>query len=712
MKRGNRKMKGNIQAGAGLTQIQLDCEPSEIEFAAAAAVADGDSPRLPRFKMVAYTGGEIRQWGETYVIDLEGTSIPKTGIPVRVHHDPSQGAGHTEKIEVKNGRLLLEGIISRDTEAAREVVVSAGRGFPWQASVGMDIQASESVAEKTSVTVNGKTFKGPLFVLRKTSLEEVSFVDRGADGKTSARIAAQRAEGGEAMICKLCKSETCDGNCIKDGVVNPEPKKVEASGGGKPLDDAGASVVDSKDSSKEPTPKVQPVLEATADTIAEMKAAMRTEMVVEQARITDIQKICDGECRDLEAKAISEGWTVEKCELEKLRASRPKPVGIHFDRSAVTGKVLEAAVHVAAGDSRVEKKYDEETLDRAHKRFRGGIGLHDLLLEAAWANGYTGRTFKGNELAVLGAAMPPRNSLQAGVSLIDLSGILGNVANTFLLEGFNGVEQVWKEVSSRRSVTNFQAVTSYRLTGATRFDELAPGGEIKHGKLGEESFANQIITYAQILNIDRRDIINDDLGALTAVPRMQGRAAGIKLNEIFWAEFMDNSAFFHAVNYSNYITGATTNLGIAGLTLGEQEFMDLVDADGKPTGVQPQILLVPTALSAIAAQLFNSTELRPTGTTSTTFPTANPHANKFKVHVSAYLGNSDYTGYGAKIWYLLADPNNLPVIEVAFLKGREVPTIESADADFNTLGIQLRGYHDFGVALQDQKAGIKSKGEA
>ncbi|MBU0639071.1 MAG: hypothetical protein KKB50_09420, partial [Planctomycetes bacterium] len=50
-------------------------------------------------------------------------------------------------------------------------------------------------------------------------------------------------------------------------------------------------------------------------------------------------------------------------------------------------------------------------------------------------------------------------------------------------------------------------------------------------------------------------------------------------------------------------------------------------------------------------------------------------------------------------------PTDLPVIEVAFLNGQESPTIETADADFNVLGIQMRGYHDFGVALQEPSVG-------
>ena len=212
-----------------------------------------------------------------------------------------------------------------------------------------------------------------------------------------------------------------------------------------------------------------------------------------------------------------------------------------------------------------------------------------------------------------------------------------------------------------------------------------------------------------MLSIDRRDIINDDLGAITTVPRKLGRGSGLKINDIFWSTFMNNASFFTAGN-KNYISGATTALTIDGLTEGEVKFMDQTDSDGKPIGIMPAILLVPTALSAIGSQLFKSLELRDT-TSNVKFPVANPHQGKFRVEVSRYLANSQYTGYSSKAWYLLAESNDLPVIEVAFLNGQEAPTIETADADFNVLGVQMRGYHDFGVALQDPRGGLKSKGE-
>jgi hypothetical protein len=226
--------------------------------------------------------------------------------------------------------------------------------------------------------------------------------------------------------------------------------------------------------------------------------------------------------------------------------------------------------------------------------------------------------------------------------------------------------------------------------------------------VSESSFTNPAKTYGKMFAVTRQDIINDDLGALTALPTRIGRGGALKLNDVFWTAFMNNSTFFASGN-NNYLSGATTAFGIDSLTSAEQKFFEQTDVDGKPLAVAPRILLVPPALNTLAAQAMKATEVRDP---SNKAPTANPHAGKFNVVMSAYLSNSAYSGYSAKKWYLLADPMDLSAIEVAFLNGVETPTVESADADFNVLGIQMRGYFDFGVAKQEPRAGVGVKGEA
>jgi hypothetical protein len=191
----------------------------------------------------------------------------------------------------------------------------------------------------------------------------------------------------------------------------------------------------------------------------------------------------------------------------------------------------------------VERLYPEQTLDLASRRFRGGIGLQELLLEAAWANGYTGRNFRDHR-TVLRYAFG--RGIEAEFSTVDIGGILSNVANKFLLDGFFSVERTWRNVCAVRNVSDFKTVTSYRLIGKDQYELVAPGGEIKHGTLGNETYSNRADTYGLMLSIDRRDVINDDLGAITTVPQKLGRGSGLKINDVFWTTFLNNAAFFTA----------------------------------------------------------------------------------------------------------------------------------------------------------------------
>jgi len=197
-----------------------------------------------------------------------------------------------------------------------------------------------------------------------------------------------------------------------------------------------------------------------------------------------------------------------------------------------------------------------------------------------------------------------------------------------------------------------------------------------------------------------------------ARPRRLGRGAALKLNDVFWATFLANTAFFKVAN-KNYAEGAETGLTVDGLNQAYIVFNDQTDPDGHPLSVMPAVLLVPNALFVPASRLMNSTELREDGNSAKSkYATRNPFAGMFRIVRSSYLSNASYVGASAKAWYLLADPNDMPVIEVSFLNGQQRPTVENADADFNQLGIQMRGYHDFGCALQEPRGGVKLKGEA
>jgi len=659
---------------------QITAAPAEVQWLEGSAGADPQKPAPRRFQMTAYTGGamQLGGWRFPVVVDLSGlqaSAKPK----VFLEHDRTQRVGHIEQVQASESALVVGGVVSSAGKAAQEVIADAAAGFPWQASIGARATEVEWVPEGKSATANGRTFDGPVNIARKSVLGEVSFVALGADDATTAQIAANAAQTKEHKV-------------METTTTTPETTTTTTS---TPAPAAPANTA----------PAV------TAESMATWPAEqMRAEAAAEATRIAAVRKVCGGgggKHAEIEAKAIGEGWDATRTELEVLRASRPTAPAAIIARqeSGVTAAILQAACFQTSKLANVEKLFDAQTLEAADRKFHGSLGLQELLLEAAWANGYTGRTFRDSR-AVMQYAF---TDIRAADSSVDIGGILSSVANKFLLEGFFSVERIWRDICAVRNVNDFKTVTSYRLIGTDQYEQVAPGGELKHGTLGNETYTNKADTYGLMLGVDRRDIINDDLGAITTVPRKLGRGSGLKINDVFWTIFLNNAAFFTAGN-RNYLAGANTVLGIDGLTQAEATFMDQVDSDGKPIGVMPAILLVPTALSAMAVQLNRSLEIRDT-TAATKYPIANPHQGKFRTSVSRYLGNARYPGNSAKAWYLLSDPADLPLIEVAFLNGQEAPTIETAEADFNYLGIQMRGYHDFGVALQDARAGVKSKGE-
>lgn len=708
--------------GTKPVEIQLR---GEAKIIALDAAAGSKGPR--RFSMTAYTGGPMRPkldppFPHPVIVDLAGLDLTKQRFPALKDHDSKQLVGHTERIATDGKSLTAEGVVSGTGEAATEVVAAHDNGFTWQVSMGAVFGDMKLIPPGSSATVNGRSVNGPVFIARKGRLRELSFLTLGADDDTAATIAAEAAELGEAMSF----TDWLKANGFQPEAQLTDSQKVilhasytaEGDEAGK-MDEGNKArlqaMLDAAPKPKTAKEKIKAVkLAAAAENADDAEDSATTDDHVDLRAQLDaikreqaIYRLCGDKHVQLAAQAIDKDWDDDTIKLAieaaELRAVLPQSMQIRTRRAAdapADGTVLEAACAIAGNLDNVEKKFDEKALNEAAGRFRNGIGLQELFLTAAWANGYTGHSMKQDFRGVLEAAFGV--GMQAsGFSTVSLPGILGNTANKFLLAGFMGVENVWRQISAVRSVTDFKTITSYRMTGAFQYMKVGPDGELKHATTGEESFTNKLDTYGIMYAITRQDIINDDLGALTAVPRKIGRGAGLKINDVFWTAFCDNASFFTGAHLST-----SSAFSIASLSTVEGKFLDKVDADNKPLAISPAILLVPTALSTLATQLMNATEIRDT-TASTKYATNNPFAGKWRPLTSAYLGNASY-GNSTTSWYLLANPEDVAVIETVFLNGREQPTVESADMDFNTLGVQMRGYHDFGVSKQDARGGVKA----
>ena len=384
---------------------------------------------------------------------------------------------------------------------------------------------------------------------------------------------------------------------------------------------------------------------------------------------------------DADAVAAKVFEMLKSEKLSEVRASRPSAPAIHVAVQADGPKVIEAALCLAGGLANPEKIFDQKTLEAADRR-RTQSSLGEVLVEAARANGYTGgsRISQGNIREVLASSFATHS----------ISNVLAATYGKFLLQGYSAVESTWDRIASIRSVSDYKAVSGVRLNGGFDFEDVGASGQLKSADASDETRTIQAKLTGRMSSITMVDIINDDLGALTQVPARLGRGAAIKLNKDFWTEFQaSNSTFFQKE------TAAAGNaLSISSLKTAVTSYKKLTDPDGNVLGITPSILLVPPELEITADELMGSTVLI-TGENATR-GNVNVFAGRFQVVPSSYLTSGT-------TWWLCANPGELPGMEVAFLNGQRLPTVQQADADFDVLGIQVRGHFSYGVAKAESR---------
>lgn len=665
------------------------------------AATDAGGEKARSFSMVAYTGGPMRLPVAPYpvVVDLAGMQEPGKSRPILRDHDSSRIVGHTTAISVAASSIDVAGVISAKNAHASEVVDSSLNGFPWQASIGCRVDRVEFVKAGAKVTVNGKTFNGPLYVARQSQLKEVSFVALGADDNTSAKIAAAFAghdDGGSNMgfeaWVKALGFNPDDLTAAQRTSLEAAYKQVQAAEGG-----AG----DGGEGNENPTgADVNAAEPVTADQVV---AAIRAE----NARTANIRRICAGNS-DLEARAISENWNAERAELEVLRASRAAPsFGIHVGGGAdqVTDRTIEAAACLSVGldgNSLLKaRQFTEQDLDRG-SRF-GHMGVRDLIAACCRLEGKPVHGHFGDGDSLYASAF----------STMSLPNILSSVMNKSMLAAYESVPGLAMKLCRSGSVKDFKQVSRYRLLGTGAWERVAADGELKGARFDEQAYTNQADTYGQIMYLTRKDVINDDLGAFMDLPRQMGQGAASLLESTFWTLVLANTGnFFHADN-SNLLTTGSSALSYDALTAAKTQFRKKKagpggrNKDKQPIDIRPAMMVVPVELEIDAQQLLGSANfVGGDGQLS-----RNPHANTLELHSTPHLSDTFYTGSSTTAWYLWAAPAAVAAYEVVFLNGKKTPTIQRVEGPANQLvGMGFRGFFDFGFNSQDPRGALKNAG--
>ena len=690
--------------------IRFNAGPLEIK------AADGENGS-PEFTMQAYGGGRLHlgNFPHPAVIAAEGVEVHGGAdtIPILRDHDGKRPVGHGKPI-VASDSLQVEGTISQTSDDAKQIIEASRNGYPWQASIGGRMTEKPTfVKAGKSVTVNGRRQSGPVYVVNAFMWTETSVVSVGADAdRATTSIAATSDPKGLDMDFQ---------------------EWLEAQG----FEDVSDTQRQTLRAAYDAEHKSDDAIELDKLKASNALDEMRAEAVTVSKELKKISRIsaqygdrCDDSLIDsLEAKALTGKISAETFELELLKASRPLPNGsgtaptyAGADCNAITAALCNS---IGMDEESVSNSLKAEVGVKAAEKAMNdaatlrGFNVHKLIHTVLHAHGRSVSPGQGIDDSVLASALECGSNVRAsaGFSTVSLPGILSRVANKAMLQSYNDGMGVAREFCAETDTTDFKQFDRYRMTEAGDFEELGATGEIKSSTLTEETLSNQVKTYGRMFGITRQMLINDDLGAMLAIPSLLGKMAARTLEKSVISLLANASTGAASTNFffstssakkkANYAAGAATALDIDALGTAYKLFLDQVDSQGNPIMVEPSLLLVTNKNAVNARKLFNDAAYRFTNA-DTKETTENQWQGMFRPLVSPFLSQLATT---EDEYYLLPTPSDTAVINIAYLRGQRSPVISQSDVDFNQLGVQMRGVFDFGVALWDQRLAVKMAGQ-
>lgn len=435
---------------------------------------------------------------------------------------------------------------------------------------------------------------------------------------------------------------------------------------------------------------------------AEQKAAVDAALTAEKSRVSGIRA----------ALSPFETMTHIGTDIKALlkRAEDDTAMTVDLVKAQALDIMAKGATPAAGGYvSTVEDEGDKQ---------RKGIQA-SLEIRAGLAKNDGSNPFRGYSLSEIARASLERVGVKTGGldkmgmvaaafthSTSDFGNLLSNVANKSMLKGYEEAAETFQQWTARGTLPDFKAASRVDLNTFPTLQKVAEGAEYKYATIGDRGEQIQLATYGRLFSITRQAVINDDLDAMTKIPRLMGRAAIRTVGDLVYAiltsnpTMSDGVALFHA-DHKNLLTGA-------GINTSSVEAMRVAMAtqkDGNAVlALRLAYLLVPVAMEGTANVVRNS-EFE-VGTTAATRANTVPNMvrNTFEVISDARLDAAS-----ASVWYGAGSASLTDTIEVSYLDGNDQPTLEE-QSGWTVDGIEMKVRLDAGVKALSYRALAKNPG--
>ncbi len=323
--------------------------------------------------------------------------------------------------------------------------------------------------------------------------------------------------------------------------------------------------------------------------------------------------------------------------------------------------------------------------------------------------------------------------MQEIMSTADFPLLFGDILDTRLLAQYTATPNTWSQYASRGVVSDFRQSRLIALDGlqqplypSNRKAELE-GVDIDN-TLVETAYYTQVQVYERGVSYNWRMLMNRRGEFLSRIPSFLTRAAN-RTEEKFATTLYMGAAGADATFFSTGNANiATSNpaLSVAALKVALNKMYAQLDSGGDPIVIEGIKLIVPPLLALDADEITKATslELVPATSAAGTRVMTPPWVSRITPVVNWYQPTVDVSANKNTTWYLAADPQARPAMEVTFLSGYETPSlwqkapnaqrlggaIDPLMGDYDDMSIHQKIIHILGGTLIDPKMMVTSNG--
>lgn len=446
--------------------------------------------------------------------------------------------------------------------------------------------------------------------------------------------------------------------------------------------------------------------EATATTSVNVEAERAEAIKAERERSSKIYKHVEllGLERSFAQGLVNEGVNLETAMERALSEYEKKDPakGISSVNATVNSDEGDSRRAMQTGAILARAGFAKDKLSEVEKEGLNRFRSHSLMDLSRVSLENAGVSTSGmDKMELAGRAISQSTS--------DLPIVLEGTIRRILLDTYMIQADTWSRFCLQGSVTDFRDHERLRPGSIASLDEVAENAEYKNKSIPDtEKEKNRAKTYGNTINVSRQMIVNDDLGYFARLAQMFGRAAARSIERDVYALLLSNSGNGPLLNDGVAMFDASRNnvVGSGGApSVAQFDAMRVLMASQKdPAGndfldLRPSVGLFPLGLGG-DARVVNDAQYDPDSNNKLQRP------NKVRGLLNDIVDTPRLTGTP---YYMFADVNDDPAIEVAFLDGQTTPYLEQ-EMGFRVDGLTWKIRLDYGVGGIGFRGVVKNPG--